>query len=933
MKIQKNMNDVIVKFIYQSSQIFESKYKINEKMETIIHEFSSKINENVNSLVFISDGRQLKEDCYKKALHEIMNFVNIEEKRITILVFKMDKESKNYLADKDNINIIILIGYKKLLRLRGTKKEPIKNIIKRGNPEVSELTFNYNNTQVDLNKKFEDIAEQNDKEDKLLILKAIQIRVNFFNNKIGNKNILFFPKEKIVDICNKYCQDNNLNINDLNFSTRYGQINFEETLNQLYNRINNDRNANETFRNLNNNFTNHNSISNYNPIKDIDIIVSEINKESCFKKNKRCVIIISSIIGVLIIAAVIVIIIIFTKSKDKKKNIYPFIEEESTDNAENTDNPKATDLLKKTNEPIIELTNKPLNPKKECNSGYYIPEDDSKLEDCQKCSLEGCIKCSGTYKSNKCIDCGNLISVFENGKIIKCNNLSKNKNICDLGEEEKCLTCVENKKECKTCNIGYKLVEGKCKPDFFMKAVYFTKQKDDKIDIITDYSIVNHIITEGNKTELNSNSYQFKEEGYQTVYFQFKNNYYYHEGLFEKIKHLKSIVVSDFDEYYIGIPLGSMFYGCTNLTSVDFSKLSYEYSSSLEHLFNGCINLTYVNIKNLKADSTSYMFKDCKLLTSIDLSNLDVTNTEKLNFMFANCTSLKEVNLKGFKLDKATTIESIFNNCYSLKYLDFSALKPNKLSKVFNAFVNCTSLTSINLLDFYSELTDMENLFFNCSSLTQVDLTDLNTQYVEYMNNMFYGCKSLTSIIFGQNFVMNNVKYIGSMFAHCHSLKEINIDLRITDKISSLSFLFFDCYSLTSINLKNFDTSNINDFNSMFHNCYNLKNIDISNFKFKRNANIKNMFSGCYSLTSMDFSKIEPTYCLFDEIFYDCPNLKYLNFSFLHYMSYSDTHNHYIFNTNISSSGTVILNREYYNEFLTDIDNIPPEGWELKLED
>ena len=50
-------------------------------------------------------------------------------------------------------------------------------------------------------------------------------------------------------------------------------------------------------------------------------------------------------------------------------------------------------------------------------------------------------------------------------------------------------------------------------------------------------------------------------------------------------------------------------------------------------------------------------------------------------------------------------------------------------------------------------------------------------------------------------------------------------------------------------------------------------------------------------------------------------------------MYYLDTHNHYIFNTNISSSGTVILNREYYNEFLTDIDNIPPEGWELKLED
>lgn len=76
---------------------------------------------------------------------------------------------------------------------------------------------------------------------------------------------------------------------------------------------------------------------------------------------------------------------------------------------------------------------------------------------------------------------------MENGKIIKCNTP------CEIGEEEKCLTCVENTKECKTCNIAYKLVEGKCRPDFFMKAVYFTKQKEDKIDIINDYSIVEYV--------------------------------------------------------------------------------------------------------------------------------------------------------------------------------------------------------------------------------------------------------------------------------------------------------------------------------------------------------------------------------------------------------------------------------------------------------
>ena len=182
---------------------------------------------------------------------------------------------------------------------------------------------------------------------------------------------------------------------------------------------------------------NNNSIFNDNSIKEINIKVKE---RSFCKKYKKLIIIISSIIGILIIIGAIVLIVILTKSKDKKKDID--IEEESSDTSK--------------------ITNDIDDDK--CISGYYIPDDDPTLKDCQKCSLEGCIKCSGTYNNNICTDCGNLVSVIENGKIIKCNTPSKNKILCEIGQEEKCLTCVENKKECKTCNIAYKLVEGKCEP-------------------------------------------------------------------------------------------------------------------------------------------------------------------------------------------------------------------------------------------------------------------------------------------------------------------------------------------------------------------------------------------------------------------------------------------------------------------------------------
>ena len=97
-----------------------------------------------------------------------------------------------------------------------------------------------------------------------------------------------------------------------------------------------------------------------------------------------------------------------------------------------------------------------------CDKGYYIPDDDKTLQDCQKCSLEGCQKCNGTYKNNECSSCGNLSSIYYNNKIVKCIST------CETGDEEKCLTCNTDKDECLNCNTGYKLVNGKCKPDYLI---------------------------------------------------------------------------------------------------------------------------------------------------------------------------------------------------------------------------------------------------------------------------------------------------------------------------------------------------------------------------------------------------------------------------------------------------------------------------------
>jgi hypothetical protein len=123
-----------------------------------------------------------------------------------------------------------------------------------------------------------------------------------------------------------------------------------------------------------------------------------------------------------------------------------------SDTSKESDNPSDTtiDTTNKISH-LIDSTKDSDNPsdtKKVCGPGYFIPKDDETLENCLKCSIEGCDKCYGTLDNNECISCGDFDSVYDdNNKIIKCNK------ICETGEEDKCLTCEGDTNNCGSCNI------------------------------------------------------------------------------------------------------------------------------------------------------------------------------------------------------------------------------------------------------------------------------------------------------------------------------------------------------------------------------------------------------------------------------------------------------------------------------------------------
>ena len=489
---------------------------------------------------------------------------------------------------------------------------------------------------------------------------------------------------------------------------------------------------------------------------------------------------------------------------------------------------------------------------------------------------------------------------------------------------------IENKE--KDCEIGYRYIDGECKIDYFLTAIYHTQQKQETIELMNYYTDINYMFIDGKKIEPNSISYQFEEEGDHTVNIQFKKYDNYNFALFRNNKNIKSVKFTNFNEYHINLQLNSIFENCINLYSVDFSQISFDFSSTLENTFNGCINLKYVNIKNVKIYGvTKYMFGGCKSLTSIDLSDVDFSNVNDLGFMFANCVSLQTINLKNTRFFLAEKINCMFLNCYSLKELDFSSFTPKNINYMYSTFYNCSSLTSIKFNEFSTTgLNDMGYLFYNCSSLKIIDISFFNTKDVGKMNNMFEGCKSLTSIKFGPNFNTNNVYSIYSMFSGCHSLKSIDYDLVINNNVDNLSYLFSDCYSLTSINLKNFDVSNIKSFKNMFHNCYSLETIDISNFRIYREpSDLTGMFSGCSLLTSLDLSKINTNNIDCDEIFYDCPKLSYVDISFLR--GYRKPDKFSLFNKNISQNGIIIVTKEFHDNFFNGNDEFYPKNWTLNF--
>ncbi|WP_407433055.1 BspA family leucine-rich repeat surface protein [Methanobrevibacter sp.] len=148
----------------------------------------------------------------------------------------------------------------------------------------------------------------------------------------------------------------------------------------------------------------------------------------------------------------------------------------------------------------------------------------------------------------------------------------------------------------------------------------------------------------------------------------------------------------------------------TTLTSFPDTSNVYNMGS----MFSGCTSLTSLNVSNFNTSNVtnmSAMFSNCKSLTSLDLSSFDTSNVESMYEMFYNCSGLTSLDLSSFNISNVFTMSNMFSYCKSLTSLNVSSFNTSNVTYKSNMFNGCTNLQTLKVKQgtrdwWYARLTE-----------------------------------------------------------------------------------------------------------------------------------------------------------------------------------------------------------------------------------
>ena len=164
-------------------------------------------------------------------------------------------------------------------------------------------------------------------------------------------------------------------------------------------------------------------------------------------------------------------------------------------------------------------------------------------------------------------------------------------------------------------------------------------------------------------------------------------------------------------------------------------------------LFYGMTNLASVDLYGLNTicvQSFSNMFYTCPALESVDVSMLNTTNARTMNSTFAKSTKLKTIVVGSISTDNVTDFAYMFDGCSSLVTVDLTKFNTSKATTIAYMFRDCTSLVTLDLSSFYTPLvTTNRNLVAGCTSLRMLDISNFSTAKLATVTATFNTLSSL----------------------------------------------------------------------------------------------------------------------------------------------------------------------------------------------
>lgn len=274
-----------------------------------------------------------------------------------------------------------------------------------------------------------------------------------------------------------------------------------------------------------------------------------------------------------------------------------------------------------------------------------------------------------------------------------------------------------------------------------------------------------------------------------------------------------------------------------------------------QSLYNLCFSCTELQQFSIQDSSSALptdmgsMFYRCSSLITVDFNNIDTTNVTSMKDMFYFDGDLKTIKgLENADTSNVISMNGMFQECSTLTNSDLSFLTKwsnSKCTDMASMFEGATGITSmINI-----KMPNVENASFMYASTGLTSITgNLLGQKIQNASCMFFGCSSLTALpsdyrtIFGNNSALTNVS---SLFSGCTKLaikldndplsynqdgtitindtKRNNQILRNCPNITNASHIFESCTAITDLPVFVFwYNTKLTDVSYAFSGCSNM---------------------------------------------------------------------------------------------------------------